>query len=63
MSEKPNPQYLGDGVYVSHDGWQIWLAANHHENLVIAMEPEVFQSFIEYAAQDPRYAAILKAHR
>ena len=40
--------YLGDGVYASFDGYQIWLAANHHENKVIALEPEVFSRLIDY---------------
>lgn len=43
-----NNKYLGDGVYVSFDGYQIWLAANHHENKVIALEPAVMQQLIEY---------------
>ena len=34
--------YLGDGVYLSHDGFQFWLAANHHDNKVIALEPAVW---------------------
>lgn len=33
--------YIGDGVYLSHDGYQFWLAANNHENKVIALEPNV----------------------
>lgn len=33
--------HLGDGVYLSHDGYQHWLAANHHLNTVIALEPVV----------------------
>jgi hypothetical protein len=41
-------RYLGDGVYASFDGYQIWLAANHHENKVIALEPAVMKSLIEY---------------
>lgn len=40
--------YLGDGVYASFDGYHVKLAANHHENIVIALEPEVIQTFIEY---------------
>ena len=40
--------YLGDGVYASHDGFQIWLAANHHENKVVALEPRVFANLCEY---------------
>lgn len=47
---RPQPQYLGDGVYASHDGYQIWLAVNHHENRVIALEPDVLRTLISYAA-------------
>lgn len=41
--------YLGDGVYASFDGWQIWLAANHHDNKVVAIEPQVFAMLFQYA--------------
>jgi hypothetical protein len=41
--------YLGDGVYASNDGFQIWLAVNHHENKVIALEPAVFKRLMDYA--------------
>jgi hypothetical protein len=44
-----DPRYLGDGVYASYDGYHIWLAANHHENKVVALEPEVFRALVEYA--------------
>lgn len=40
--------YLGDGVYVSFDGFQIWLAANSPQNKVVALEPEVFDRLVEY---------------
>lgn len=40
--------YLGDGVYASFDGYQIWLAANNPENKVVALEPCVFHQLIEY---------------
>ena len=36
--------YLGDGVYLSHDGFQFWLAANNHNNKVIALEPAVWDN-------------------
>ncbi len=42
-------EHLGDGVYASHDGYQIWLAANHHENKVVALEPVVLAALIAYA--------------
>ena len=28
---KIEDRYLGDGVYASFDGYQVWLAANHHD--------------------------------
>lgn len=43
-----NDSYIGDGVYVSFDGWMIWIAANHHENKVVALEPAVFEKLVEY---------------
>jgi hypothetical protein len=43
--------YLGDGVYASHDGYQIWLAVNHHENVVVALDANVVQCLIRYATK------------
>lgn len=45
----PNTEHLGDGAYVSFDGYQLWLAANHHDNRVIALEPGVLGQLVEYA--------------
>jgi hypothetical protein len=44
-----NSVYLGDGVYASSDGYQIWLAVNHHENQVVALEPDVLSNLFKYA--------------
>lgn len=41
-------EYLGDGVYASFDGYHIWLAVNHHENKVVALEPAVLIALMEY---------------
>lgn len=41
-------EYLGDGVYASFDGYQIWLAVNHHDNKVVALEPSVFSALERY---------------
>jgi len=46
-----NQKYLGDGVYASFDGYQIWLAVNNHENKVVALDSSVItqlQEFIDY---------------
>jgi hypothetical protein len=40
--------YLGDGVYFSFDGYQVWLAANHHENKVVALEPAVWSNLVDH---------------
>lgn len=47
--QKHQDVYLGDGVYASFDGFQIWLAANHHENKVVAIEPKVMEQLLAYA--------------
>lgn len=49
MNDTEQNEYLGDGVYASFDGYQIWLAANHHENKVVALEPAVMFRLEQYA--------------
>lgn len=44
-------EYIGDGVYVSHDGYQIWLAANDPTHKCVALEPAVLLALIEYACR------------
>ena len=41
--------YLGDGVYASFDGWQIWLAVNHHENVQLALDQQTLAALLRYA--------------
>ena len=41
--------YIGDGVYVGHDGYQLYLTIGSHENIkIIAIEPEVLNALNEY---------------
>ncbi len=43
------PDYIGDGVYVSYDGYQIWISVNDHRNPpVVALEQSVFEALIRY---------------
>ena len=50
--DKEHPQYLGDGVYASYDGYHIWLKTQRDGRWEsIALEPEVFQSLFHYALQ------------
>jgi hypothetical protein len=49
--------YIGDGVYVSFDGWQVWLRAPREEgDHRIALEPEVYQSLHQWLRRYPRLA-------
>ena len=41
-------KYIGDGVYVSFDGYHINIAVNHHENHTVALEPEVVNNLKKY---------------
>jgi hypothetical protein len=51
MREYPQDVYLGDGVYASFNGWQIWLAANDRTNKVVALEFQVMEQLIKYAKE------------
>ena len=45
-----NETYLGDGLYASFDGFQIWLRAPRSgEDHLIALEPSVLKALDEYA--------------
>ncbi len=41
-------KYLGDGVYASFDGYQIWLAVNDHTNKVVALDTTVSDALVNY---------------
>lgn len=44
------PTYLGDGVYASFDGYQIWLRTERENGVhEIALEPPVAKAFIAFA--------------
>jgi sarcosine oxidase delta subunit len=51
MRELARGRYIGDGVYASFDGYQIWVKAQRdgmtHE---IALEPHVFVELMSYAS-------------
>ena len=52
VSPKPPvaPTYLGDGVYASFDGYQIWLHLGDHTIPgIVAIEPKTFDSLRCYA--------------
>ena len=49
MSVEENKEtYLGDAVYASFDGYQIWLRTGDGNNQRIALKPLVFLNLLEF---------------
>ncbi len=48
--DDPTCRYLGDGVYVTFDGWQVWLHTDRADEGMhtIALEPTVFADLMKY---------------
>lgn len=54
MPEANKETYVGDGVYVCHDGYQLWLRTGDDEYTGIqriALDPAVFRGLVDYAKQ------------
>lgn len=47
-NDRVDEEYIGDGVYASFDGYQIWLKVNDRYSAEIAIEPKVYKSLTEY---------------
>ena len=49
----PNSIYIGDGLYASFDGTQIWLQAYDGINVYneVALEPHTLANFEEYVKE------------
>lgn len=47
-----NETHLGDGLYARHDGYSFWLRATRgHEDHVVALEPAVMESFMDFVSK------------
>jgi len=52
-------RYLGDGVYASFDGYQIWLDLRGQDSTTrIALEPSVFAQLIRFKADIDELAKV-----
>jgi hypothetical protein len=55
IPRNPPPEYLGDGVYASFDGYHLWLTTGSHEERDasnrIALEPSVYAALVRYQAR------------
>lgn len=54
-SELREKDYLGDGVYVGHDGYQLWVWTQDGDS--IALEPPVIDALNAYWARVSKPAA------
>jgi len=53
---KLDMQHVGDGVYVGHDGYELWLTVNSHENeALIAIDTDILRNLVEYAERHLGY--------
>lgn len=50
MSEEHDKHYLGDGAYVHHDGFAVWITTSNglRTTNAICLEPEVLEALLEY---------------
>lgn len=46
-SEQGRPVYIGDGVYLDDDGYQLWLSVNSDLHGVVALDRETFLSLVK----------------
>lgn len=51
MTKGGDHQYLGDSVYASFDGYQIWLAVNTPDNNVVALNHDVLMALLLYVTK------------
>jgi hypothetical protein len=56
MLKDNNIEYLGDGLYVKHDGFQIILMANDPYNPTdtVYLEPSVFTNLVGYMERNTK---------
>lgn len=54
-------EHLGDGAFVTFDGYQYWLGANDPQNMTVALEPQALISFVRYVKRTtPALAAMVR---
>jgi hypothetical protein len=59
MTEYKELGHLGDGVYLSDDGYHLWLAVGHHESKVVALDPDVALALVQ-AILKHQYGSVIK---
>jgi hypothetical protein len=59
MEPRRGETYLGDGVYCSFDGYQLWLRTADRAGTLqkVALEPNVYRALVRYAQDLGKRAA------
>lgn len=53
--KRENETYIGDGVYASFDGYQIWLRTPREQgDHEIALDPRTLQNFLHFSLEVKR---------
>lgn len=60
MSDEIMKEYLGDAVYVHHDGFQVWLTTGDSQHQRIALEPGVWNSLLDWHKRAMKHAEELR---
>lgn len=55
-------RYLGDGVYVGHDGFQFWIGTERTQWEAIALEDSTLASLLRYVEQKLEVTITIKGN-
>jgi len=62
LPEQGDEHYLGDGLYVSFDGWHIILRApKKNGDYWVGLEPSVYQNLLQWLDRYPRLQEHMRA--
>lgn len=60
MTIDQTPVHIGDGAYLSFDGWQFWLGANSPSSRLVALEPTTFWGLLHHMGEHPAFRGAME---
>jgi hypothetical protein len=57
-----NATYIGDGLYMVDDGYQVWIAIGDHHSTVAAIEPSIAASVVNYLLKSSVLGLSIQTH-
>ena len=62
LPDRNKETYLGDGLYVSFDGWHVVLRApREYGDHFVSLEPDVYRSLRDWIRSHPRLASHMES--